>query len=231
MQAKSKTSGFTLIEMIVSLAVFSVVVTISVGALLMLVASNRQLQDEQAVLANLSFVVDSMTREIRTGTNYYCDSQNALNAGPNGRKLFSENTNINDLDPTAVRDCLVASDVGDRFTGIAFLEGGQSITEATDTKIVYFYDKNPDGDVDTEDGALFRRISGQNAQAIVSSGVAITNAEFYVTGSERLYDDAGYLLEGTQPAVTIYLEAQIAGVANPKTYPIQTTVVQRTLDL
>jgi|AntRauTorcE11898_2_1112593.scaffolds.fasta_scaffold09984_1 prepilin-type N-terminal cleavage/methylation domain-containing protein len=226
MHYKHSTAGFTLIEMIVSLALFSVVMTIAVGALLVLIASNRQLQDEQAVLTNLSFALDSMTREIRTGTNYYCDSQSGQNAGPSGRKIFSNNSANNSLDPNETEDCHEGNTGDDRFTGIAFVEGGQSVTGAPGTKIVYFYDNNPDGDASTEDGALFRRISGESAQSIVSSNVVITDAEFFVTGSEPLTDG-----ELTQPTVTIYIEAQVADTTNPKTYPIQTTVVQRTLDL
>ena len=64
------TGGFTLIEMIVSLTLFSAVITIAVGAFLVLLAANKQLQEEQAVLTNLSFALDSMTREIITGTGY-----------------------------------------------------------------------------------------------------------------------------------------------------------------
>jgi len=228
MHYKHSTVGFTLIEMIVSLALFSVVVTISVGALLVLIASNRQLQDEQAVLTNLSFALDSMTREIRTGSNYYCDSQTNQNGGPNGRKIFSDNSANNSLDPNETEDCHEGNTGDDRFTGIAFVEGGQSVTGAADTKIVYFYDNNPDGDPGTEDGALFRRISGESPQSIVSSGVVITDAEFFVTGSESLSAPTNEL---TQPTVTIYIEAQVADATNPKSFPIQTTIVQRTLDL
>src|SRR6056297_849303 len=90
MYHKQTTAGFTLIEMIVSLALFSVVVTISVGALLVLIASNRQLQDEQAVLTNLSFALDSMTREIRTGSAYVCRSR----PNTSGSSIFSDNEDL-----------------------------------------------------------------------------------------------------------------------------------------
>jgi prepilin-type N-terminal cleavage/methylation domain-containing protein len=218
----SSQSGFSLIEMIVSLALFSVVATISVGALLVLIASNQQLQTEQSIMTNLSFALDSMTREIRTGTNYFCASRPNFSAG-GPQQIFDDGDT---LDPTNVRDCPGGNSSGQRLHGIAFVEGGQSITGAVDTKIVYFYDADPDGDASTADGSLFRRVSGEDAQAIVSSGIEISDAQFYVTSSERLEDGDDF-----QPLVTIYVEAKDPTDPTGKIYKIQTTVTQRILDL
>lgn len=216
MQRSAKQSGFTLIEMIVSLALFSVVVTIAVGALLVLIASNQRLQNEQSVMTNLSFALDSMTREIRTGTNYYCLTRNAAHQGPTGARLFNDNAVLNS-DLTA--DCATGRNPeAYRYHGMAFVEGGQSVAGAPETKIAYFYDKN--------EQTIYRRISGQAAQSIVSSGIIITDAEFYVTSSTVL--DSGDL---GQPIVTIVLEAKDSSDPTEKTYKIQTTVTQRTLDL
>lgn len=215
---RSLQSGFTLIEMIVSLAVFSVVVTISVGALLMLIATNQQLQNEQSVMTNLSFALDSMTREIRTGTNYYCDAQNNKSAGPNGAKIFQDGEN---LDFSPVQDCSNGNSSGRDYQGVSFVEGGESVTKIADTRLVYFYDAT--------DGKLYRRVSGQAAQSIVSSGIYITNAEFFVTGSTPL--EAGGASSLDQAAVTIFLQAKESDDPTSKTYEIQTTVTQRTLDI
>jgi len=101
--------GFTLIEMIVSLGLFSIVITISVGALLVLIATNEQLQAEQSVMTNLSFALDSMTREIRTGTNYYCASRPNYSSGgveaifDDGDSQESLGQNTNDC-PTGQRN-------------------------------------------------------------------------------------------------------------------------------
>jgi hypothetical protein len=61
----------------------------------------------------------------------------------------------------------------------------------------------------------------------VSSGVIITDAEFYVTSTEDLDSDGN----ARQPMVTIYLEAKDSAAPTEKVYQIQTTVTQRTLDL
>lgn len=215
-------AGFTLIEMIVSLALFSVVVTISVGALLVLIASNEQLQSEQAVLTNLSFALDSMTREIRTGTKYYCVNEASdSSGGPNN--IFA---NGNDLDGLLrsggvplVQDCPTGlTNNGHRVQGVAFIEGGDSVSGSNE-RIVYFFNKDT--------GKLYRRVGTENAQSIVSSGIFIKDAEFYVTGSEPLRGNPG---ENDQPSVTIYIEAT-ATSTSAKSYQIQTTVTQRALDI
>lgn len=64
--------GFSLIEVLVSLAVFAVVVTISVGTLVVLINANAKVQNMQTAMTNLTFALDSITREIRTGTIYHC---------------------------------------------------------------------------------------------------------------------------------------------------------------
>jgi prepilin-type N-terminal cleavage/methylation domain-containing protein len=215
MRTRSNQAGFTLIEMIVSLALFSVVITIAVGALLVLIASNQRFQNEQSVMTNLSFALDSMTREIRTGTNYYCTSRNNTN-GPLDRRIFQNGAT---LDSDVTGDCADGR-IADshRYHGIAFVEGGQSVSGSANTKIAYFYDAT--------EQSIYRRVSGQNAQSIVSSGIVITDAEFYVTSSQML--DSG---DRYQPMVTIYLEAKDSNDPTEKVYKIQTTITQRTLDL
>jgi hypothetical protein len=44
------------------------------GSLLVLIDANAKGQGVQSVLTNVSFALDSMTRNIRTGTDYYCDT-------------------------------------------------------------------------------------------------------------------------------------------------------------
>ncbi len=64
--------GFTLVEMMVSLSIFAIVMTISVGTLLIMIDVNAKAQALYSSGTNLSFALDSMTREIRTGYHYNC---------------------------------------------------------------------------------------------------------------------------------------------------------------
>jgi prepilin-type N-terminal cleavage/methylation domain-containing protein len=71
--SKLKMGGFTLIEMMVSVAIFAVVMTIALGALLAMSESDRKAQTLKSVINNLNFAMDSMSRSIRTGTEYNCN--------------------------------------------------------------------------------------------------------------------------------------------------------------
>ena len=62
--------GFTLVEMIVSLAIFTVVAVVAVGALLKITDANRKSQTLKTAINNLNFALESMSREMRVGANY-----------------------------------------------------------------------------------------------------------------------------------------------------------------
>lgn len=64
--------GFSLIELIVAVALFSIVMLVSVAALLALVDANRKAQALQSVMNNLNVALDGMVRSIRMGTDYHC---------------------------------------------------------------------------------------------------------------------------------------------------------------
>ena len=65
-------AGFSLIEILVSVSVFSMVMLIAVGSLLTLVEANRKAQALKSVMNNLNFSLENMSRAIRLGTDYHC---------------------------------------------------------------------------------------------------------------------------------------------------------------
>ncbi len=216
-QRKNWCRGFTLIEMIVSLGLFSIVVTISVGALLVLVATNQQLQSEQSVMTNLSFALDSMTREIRTGTSYYCD----WSVNDNG--VFNASANIDEEHGDRTRDCANGNPdpQANHFVGLSFKEGGDSITDENNTeRILYYFDQNK--------GKIFRKTGSAGPEPITSSGIFIKDFDFFVSGSDPLSSSN---TQRDQPLVSIFIEAAETEAENEKSYYIQTTISQRTLDL
>ncbi len=64
--------GFTLIEMLVSVAIFTLVMLITTSSIFVIVASNKKAEALKSVMDNLSFALESMTRNIRTGSTYTC---------------------------------------------------------------------------------------------------------------------------------------------------------------
>jgi prepilin-type N-terminal cleavage/methylation domain-containing protein len=66
--------GFTLIEMIVAVALFSVVMLVATTTLLALVGANRKAQALQSVINNFNVALDGMTRSVRMGSEIHCGS-------------------------------------------------------------------------------------------------------------------------------------------------------------
>lgn len=106
--------GFTLVELIVSVGLFAIVVTITMTAYLRLISIERRSRATNDVVTNLSFVVDSMARGIRTGTGYQCDG--GTNCASGTKFSFVDENGQNTtylLVPTAngnyVGECLTAA--------------------------------------------------------------------------------------------------------------------------
>lgn len=70
LKASPWASGFTLVEMLVSVAIFTIVMVIALGALLSMTESDRRAQTLKTITNNLNFSLDAMSRSIRTGLNY-----------------------------------------------------------------------------------------------------------------------------------------------------------------
>lgn len=65
--------------MLIAVALFAVVMTVGVGALLALTTANRKAQALQSVMTNMSMAVDGMSRAVRMGSFYRCGSSNPGN--------------------------------------------------------------------------------------------------------------------------------------------------------
>lgn len=88
----TQSRGFSLIELMVAVALFSVVMLISIGALLSLADANRKAQALQSVMNNLNTAIDGMVRSIRMGSQYHCgniDSFDVARSCPNGDTLIA----------------------------------------------------------------------------------------------------------------------------------------------
>ena len=75
--------GFSLIEMIVSVGLFTIVMLVAVGALLALVDANRKARTLQSVVNNLNVALDGMVRALRMGHTYNCGGFDPITQGAN----------------------------------------------------------------------------------------------------------------------------------------------------
>lgn len=73
--------GFTLLEMIVSMGIFTIVAVIAVGSLVRITSLNRQAQSLQAATNNINYILESMSREMRVGSDFHCVDGAVYNGG------------------------------------------------------------------------------------------------------------------------------------------------------
>jgi len=106
--------GFSLIELLVSMALFIVVITMGIGALMVLINANAKAQNTQESVSNIQFALDSMSREIRTGFAFYCSSGTETLGGME-----------------AYQDC-------NKGTYLSIIEGGKSLTEGTNNRRIAY---------------------------------------------------------------------------------------------
>lgn len=198
-------AGFTLVEMIVSLALFAVVSTVAVGSLIVIIDNNRELRGEQSSITNLSFAMDMMTRDIRTGYNYNC-----LTMSPGVYSQWST-TPSSYVIPDDNPDCLAGrTDPDDRHV-ITFLDAESRITG--DVKRITYYH-------DPVENTVRRRIGDAPSQSIMSSAITVTAFDIIVTGAEDS--------DTEQPTATVIMEIESEdGTA----FQVQTSVTQRFLDI
>ena len=76
-------AGFTLVEMVVAVALFAIVMVVCVGALLSLVNANRKAQALQSVINNVNIALDGIVRNARMGSKYHGAAGDASCGGGN----------------------------------------------------------------------------------------------------------------------------------------------------
>ncbi len=64
--------GFTLIELMVATTLFTFIMVMGVGSLITSTNAARASQKLQIAVDNVNFAMESITRELRTGTSFYC---------------------------------------------------------------------------------------------------------------------------------------------------------------
>ena len=71
-KSKKSLKGFTLIELMVVIALFSTIMTVAIGALFSAQAVNVKLQQTQIVIDGINLAIEEMVRDIRYGSQFYC---------------------------------------------------------------------------------------------------------------------------------------------------------------
>jgi prepilin-type N-terminal cleavage/methylation domain-containing protein len=195
-------SGFTLLETLVALAIFSIVVTISVGSVVQILGINRQSQSMKIVMNNLNMALENMTIDMRFGSHYWCDSPN----------------NIAPADGEGGSD-------GNSCSSITFQGRQDPSFEDNGLPIKYSLSSNQIIRSVYNSGWVENPIT-----PLVSSGLKIDKLTFYVSGAEQssLYAPG----PDKQPKVVIVIQgtggSNISGSnKNTTSFNVETTVSQR----
>lgn len=160
---QTKQKGFTLIEVLVSLSIFTVIVTISVSVLYSLIDANARARNAQSIASNLAFTLDSLTREIRLGQDYMCTS-------------FISHLPVDDTSTHQVAN----APTGEICNYFSFNEGKQGLTaDASSRRIA----------IRAFDGYLQRRLGDGDWENLTSEDVYIEDLRFYARGTSRTDDD------------------------------------------
>lgn len=75
---KIRKAGFTLLELMVAIGLFTVSVLIGSGALVGLFDANNKSQTTFSAIGNLNYAIESMIRDIRFADVYHCGSSGTL---------------------------------------------------------------------------------------------------------------------------------------------------------
>ena len=196
------TGGFSLIEMMVSVALFSIVMVVSTTALLSLIDANRKAQSLQSVMSNLNVSLDGLVRNTRMGSGFYCTYTGA-SAPPS---------------PIGVSDCNGSSQTAGNV--FAFTPYGKD-PSVTAQKWVYWYDTSSPASKrlrKSEDG-------GMTFFPLTAPEVQIDDMKFYVVGSssgDNQQPRLVMIMKGTAGG------EKVKTLSN---FNIQATAVQRLLDI
>ena len=69
-RSHTRDHGFTLVEMIVALMIFSAVSTVALGAVIKIIGANKKAQTLQTAVTNMNFALDAISRDFRVGSGF-----------------------------------------------------------------------------------------------------------------------------------------------------------------
>ncbi len=219
------TRGFTLIEMLVSVAIFTTVMVIALGALLSLSEADRKAEVLNSAINNLSFGMEGMSRSLRTGHSYHCGiSGTASDPQDCGASTNYPYTSAQSYIAFMVTDGSVSGCVAGNNCTVSYCLGS---TKTNSCSVGVSGTK-----CDTANGytcSILRSVNGGSLLPLTAADISITNLGFYVIGSLRKSATGG---DSVQPKVTILMSASIPITpTQSSSFNLQTSVVQRLYDL
>ena len=196
---KNYSQGFTLIELMVASTLFTVVMMMGVGSLVVSSNSAKSSQKMRIAVDNVNFAVESMTRELRTGSFYLCTNDEA--------HLLTE------TESTDLTGCSVMA-----FTPQK-LEGEKQIVDGKILRVAYKMSNRGDNTFSLQRCETSTSTSSP-CYDIVSNDVNIERLNFHL-----LFNDS-YNIK-VQPRVEILIKGTVKTKDGHAPFALQTMVSQR----
>ena len=201
-------SGFTLIEIMISIGLFVVIMTLGITAVLNINRGHKKTQAMRTAFDNLSFIMEDMSRNIRLGSNIRCLTSSDINASPLDVSLLSGG------------DCSTQNPT-------LFMSFTPPLVDPTDPTKKTVYAILNDTAL-TPPVTRIYKITGSSSSTALQ---AITPPDIYIDATR-----SGFVLTGTsisdtrQARVVIRLAGEIHYQDITTPFDLQTTVSQRLLD-
>lgn len=199
--------GYTIIETMIAVSLFLIIVVAGIGALLNANLAHNKSSDMRSIMDNLTFIMEDISRNARTGYDYRCYT------GP---------LSFSDPEISTPQSC---------FNGwaIAFEEShGDNLS--TNDQWVYKIES-----VGGDPFAIYKSTEGGakgTFYKISDSAVRISpDSTFSVLGAEHPGDTLGLTGDRQQPLITVKLmgEIEYKGIMTP--FSLQTSITQRLIDV
>lgn len=200
--------GFTLVEIMVSLSIFMIIMLVSLGAIITSSNAAKQSQALRSLMNNIDFSLESMTRSLRTGSNYHC-----IPVGQSMSNLLPDST-----DATSVNtDCEFGTTGGEAITfNLAGTIGPRAVLykriARNTSPVTYTLQRcNYVG-------------SAETCLDTVSPDVDIQTLLFFVKGSRP------FPVDKVQPNIYIIIKGRVIIKGTSTDFAIQTDVAQRSAE-
>lgn len=203
MQKKNnKKRGYTIVETMIAISIFVIITTIGMGALLNANLLHQKSSNMRSILDNLSFIMEDMSRNLRTGSSYHCFVL--------GDTIPSSTSPIVSTPKSCVNGWALA------------FESSNGVKSNDDDEWLYYIDNM---------GKIFKSTAGPyiaSSFVQLSPDEVVIDADasgFSVLGAEGVGSDS------QQPFVTIKLVGKIIFKDVVTPFSLQTSVSQRLVDI
>jgi prepilin-type N-terminal cleavage/methylation domain-containing protein len=212
--------GFTLVEIIVSLAIFTIVAVVAVGAFLKIIDANKQSQLLQTAMNNVNFALESIVREMRVGSTYAC---------------YNDNGSASTYSTIAAQSCPVLGSVNNAIAFKSSISGTYNPNQVNGTtgqpltcKLIHAYRYVGDATHLFIEKAEQKYCDDRIGDPVTAPFVQLTAADLKVDTFKLKVDSASATI---QPKVFILMTGHTGTTDKNKEYfTVQTTASQRSMN-